>query len=431
MIGSVSAPDRQAAVDPAIDAVWRMESARIVAALVRIVRDIGLAEDVAHDALVAALEQWPAEGIPRNPGAWLMTAARRRAIDVMRHRAMADRKHEQIAYETDDAQPPPPDAALDEDIGDDLLRLVFVACHPVLSREGRAALTLKLLCGLSTQEIARAFLVPEPTMAQRIVRAKRALTAAAVPFEVPRGTDRNARLASVLEVIYLVFNEGYAAAAGDDWIRPALCDEALRLGRVLAELMPAEPEVHGLVALMELQASRLKARVDAAGAPVRLEEQNRARWDRVLIRRGLAAIARARALGGDRAAYLLQAEIAACHASAPTVQATDWHRIATLYEALARVWPSPVVTLNRAVAVAMAEGPAAGLAMVETLRDEPALRDYHLLPAVRADLLLRLDRREEARTEFERAAAMTGNARERDLLLGRARTCLRLCHEDK
>ena len=338
MIGSVTAPDCQPAIDPAIDAVWRMESARIVAALVRIVRDIGLAEDVAHDALVAALEQWPAEGIPRNPGAWLMTAARRRAIDVLRHRAMADRKHEQIAYETDDAQPPAcRTAALDEDIGDDLLRLVFIACHPVLSREGRAALTLKLLCGLSTQEIARAFLVPEPTMAQRIVRAKRALTAAAVPFEVPRGADRNARLASVLEVIYLVFNEGYAAAAGDDWIRPALCDEALRLGRVLAELMPGESEVHGLVALMELQASRLKARVDAAGAPVRLEEQNRARWDRVLIRRGLAAIARARALGGDRAAYLLQAEIAACHARALDVQSTDWRRIAALYEALALV----------------------------------------------------------------------------------------------
>jgi RNA polymerase sigma factor (sigma-70 family) len=423
VIGSVSAPDRQLAIDPAIDAVWRMESARIVAALVRVVRDVGLAEDVAHDALVAALEQWPAEGIPRNPGAWLMTAARRRAIDVVRHRAMADRKHDQIAYESADAVPPPPDARLDQDIDDDLLRLVFIACHPVLSREARAALTLKLLCGLTTQEIARAFLVPEPTMAQRIVRAKKALSAAGVPFEVPHGADRTARLASVLEVIYLVFNEGYSAAAGDDLIRPALCDEALRLGRVLAELMPAEAEVHGLVALMELQASRLKARVDASGAPVRLEDQNRRRWDRVLIRRGLAAIARANAQGGAAGAYLLQAEIAACHASAADVPSTNWRRIATLYEALARLWTSPVVTLNRAVAVAMADGPAAGLSIVEGLRRHPALRDYHLLPAVRADLLLRLERRAEARAEFERAAAMTANARERDLLLGRAREC--------
>ena len=398
-----------------------MESAKIVAALVRIVRDVGSAEDMAHDALVAALEQWPAEGMPRNPGAWLMTTAKRRAIDGVRHRAMADRKHDQVAYEIGDGQPPPPDAALDQDIDDDLLRLVFIACHPVLSREGRTALTLKLLCGLTTQEVARAFLVPEPTMAQRIVRAKRALSASGVPFEVPHGADRNARLASVLEVIYLVFNEGYAAAAGDDWLRPALCVEAVRLGRVLAELMPGEAEVHGLVGLMELQASRLNARVDAAGAPVRLEEQNRARWDRLLIRRGLAAIARARGLGGDAGAYLLQAEIAACHALAPTVPATDWRRIASLYDALARVWPSPVVALNRAVAVAMAEGPAAGLALVEGLAAEPALRDYHLLPAVRADLLLRLDRRAEAGVEFERAAAMTGNARERDLLLARAR----------
>ena len=419
MIGSVTAPDRQSAIDPAIDTVWRMESARIVAALVRIVRDVGLAEDVAHDALVAALEQWPAEGIPRNPGAWLMTTAKRRAIDAVRRRAMADRKHDQIAYEIGDS-PPPPDDALDHDIDDDLLRLVFIACHPVLSSEGRAALTLKLLCGLTTPEIARAFLVPESTMAQRIVRAKRALSASGVRFEVPRGADRNARLASVLEVIYLVFNEGYAAAAGGDWIRPALCDEAMRLGRVLAELMPREAEVHGLVGLMELQASRLKARVDAAGAPVRLEYQNRARWDQVLIRRGLAAIDRARRLDDAPGAYLLQAEIAACHSRALDVPSTDWRRIVALYEQLALVWPSPVVTLNRAVAVAMAEGPAAGLAIADALQAEPALREYHLLPAVRGDLLLRLDRRDEARAEFERAAAMTGNARERELLLGRA-----------
>jgi RNA polymerase sigma-70 factor (ECF subfamily) len=416
-IGSVTAPE----LHPAIDAVWRMESARIVAALVRIVRDVGLAEDMAHDALIAALEQWPVEGMPRNPAAWLMTTARRRAIDMVRHRAMAERKQEQIAYEHGDAQPPPPDDALDEDIDDDLLRLVFVACHPVLSREGRTALTLKLLCGLTTQEIARAFLVPETTMAQRIVRAKRALTASGVPFEVPRGADRNARLSSVLEVIYLVFNEGYAAAAGDDWVRPGLCDEAVRLGRVLAELMPEEAEVHGLVALMELQASRLKARVDAAGAPVRLEHQNRARWDRMLIRRGLAAITRARALGPSPGPYLLQAEIAACHARAASVADTDWRRVTALYDALAVVWPSPVVALNRAVAVAMAEGPTAGLALVDGLVDTPALRDYHLLPAVRADLLLRLGQRDQARAEFERAAALTNNARERDLLLGRAR----------
>ena len=400
-----------------------MESARIVAALVRVVRDVGLAEDLAHDALVAALEQWPAEGIPRNPGAWLMTAARRRAIDVVRHRAMAERKHDQITYESVDPMPPPPDAWRDHDIDDDLLRLVFVACHPVLSREARAALTLKLLCGLSTPEIARAFLVPEPTIAQRIVRAKKTLSASGVPFEVPHGADRTDRLTSVLEVIYLVFNEGYSASAGDDVIRPALCDEAVRLGRVLAELMPGEPEVHGLVALMELQASRLKARVDATGAPVRLENQHRGRWDRVLIRRGLTAIARATALGGAAGAYLLQAEIAACHAVAADVASTDWRRIADLYGALARVWESPVVTLNRAVAVAMADGPAAGLAMVEELRDAAALRGYHLLPAVRGDLLLRLERRAEARVEFERAAAMTANARERDLLLGRARAC--------
>jgi RNA polymerase sigma-70 factor (ECF subfamily) len=416
-IGSVTAPE----LHPAIDAVWRMESARIVAALVRIVRDVGLAEDMAHDALIAALEQWPVEGMPRNPAAWLMTTARRRAIDMVRHRAMAERKQEQIAYEHGDAQPPPPDDALDEDIDDDLLRLVFVACHPVLSREGRTALTLKLLCGLTTQEIARAFLVPDTTMAQRIVRAKRALTASGVPFEVPRGADRNARLSSVLEVIYLVFNEGYAAAAGDDWVRPGLCDEAVRLGRVLAELMPEEAEVHGLVALMELQASRLKARVDAAGAPVRLEHQNRARWDRMLIRRGLAAITRARALGPSPGPYLLQAEIAACHARAASVADTDWRRVTALYDALAVVWPSPVVALNRAVAVAMAEGPTAGLALVDGLADTPALRDYHLLPAVRADLLLRLGQRDQARAEFERAAALTNNARERDLLLGRAR----------
>jgi RNA polymerase sigma factor (sigma-70 family) len=419
VIGSVTAPG----IPPAIDAVWRIESARLVAALVRMVRDVDLAEDAAHDALVAALQQWPADGIPRNPGAWLMTAAKRRAIDLLRRRATADRARDQIAYETDSVHWPAAEAALDADIDDDLLRLVFVACHPVLSAEGRTALTLKLLCGLTTAEIARAFLVAEPTMAQRIVRAKRALTAAGVPFEVPRGADRAARLASVLEVIYLVFNEGYAASAGDDWMRPALCQEALRLGRVLAELMPAEAEVHGLVALMELQASRLTARVDRSGAPIRLEDQRRERWDRVLIGRGLRAIDRARALGGDAGVYLLQAEIAACHARASASADTDWRRIVALYDALQAVWPSPVVALNRAVAVAMADGAEAGLALVATLEGQAALRDYHLLPAVRADLLLRLGRGDAARADFERAAAMTRNRRERDLLLARAANC--------
>jgi RNA polymerase sigma factor (sigma-70 family) len=408
-----------------VEAAWRLESARLIAGLARMTRDIGLAEDLAHDALIAALEQWPSDGIPRNPGAWLMAAAKRRAIDDFRRRQMAARKHETIQYGLNEAQRSARDgaadldAALDDDVGDDLLRLIFTSCHPVLPTEARVALTLRLLGGLTTGEIARAFLVPEPTIAQRIVRAKKTLAQKRVPFEVPRGEDRAARLASVLEVIYLIFNEGYAATAGDDWMRPALCEDALRLGRVLAELTPDEPEVHGLVALMELQASRTRARTGPSGDPVLLLDQNRALWDRLLIGRGLAALARAERLGGALGPYALQAAIAACHARATTADETDWTRIAALYGVLMTVMPSPIVELNRAVAVGMADGPAAALAIVDRLRDEPALARYHLLPSVRGDLLLKLGRRDEARAEFERAASLTKNERERQVLLSR------------
>jgi RNA polymerase sigma factor (sigma-70 family) len=407
----------------AIDAVWRIESPKVIAALTRLVRDVGVAEDLAHDALVAALEQWPKEGIPRNPGAWLMAAAKHRAIDFFRRNKMLDGKHAEIGRDLEKVQNQTPDfdSALDDEVGDDLLRLIFIACHPVLSLEARAALTLRLLGGLTTDEIARAFLVPEPTIAQRIVRAKKTLAKDRVPFEVPRGDELAARLSSVLAVIYLIFNEGYTATAGDTWTRPSLCEDALRLGRILAELAPGEPEVHGLVALMEIQASRLRARVDASGQPVLLMDQNRALWDRLLIQRGLAAIARAERLGLPRGPYLLQASIAACHARAGEPAATDWHRIVSLYDELARVSPSPIVDLNRAVAVGMASGPQAGLDALDRLRDEPTLRSYHLLPSVRGDLLEKLGRSDEARAEFERGASLTRNIRERELLLGRAR----------
>jgi RNA polymerase sigma factor (sigma-70 family) len=409
-----------------IDAVWRIESPRLIAGLARIVRDVGVAEDLAHDALVAALEQWPKSGVPDKPGAWLMATAKHRAIDHLRRNQLLQRKHEEIGRELEarqEAAAPDLDAALDDDIGDDLLRLVFTACHPVLSTEGRVALTLRLLGGLTTDEIARAFLVPEATVAQRIVRAKRTLAEKQVPFEVPRGAELAERLASVLEVIYLIFNEGYTATAGDDWTRPALCEDALRLGRILAELTPNEPEVHGLVALMEIQASRLPARVGPSGEPIVLLDQNRALWDQLLIRRGLAALERAEKLGGARGPYALQAAIAACHARARTAAETDWPRIAVLYGELARLVPSPVVELNRAVAVAMAFGPQAGLDLVDALTGEPSLEGYHLLPTVRGDFLFKLGRFDEARPEFERAAALTRNARERDLLLERARAC--------
>ena len=408
----------------AIDAVWRIESARLIAGLARIVRDVGLAEDLAQDALVAALERWPRSGVPDNPGAWLMATAKHRAIDVLRRSATLERKHEELARELEArlaAAAPDLAAALDDHVGDDLLRLVFTTCHPVLSTEARIALTLRLLGGLTTAEIARAFLVSEATVAQRIVRAKRTLAEAHVPFEVPDGGELAARLSSVLEVVYLVFNEGYAATAGGDWMRPALCEEALRLGRILAELAPQEPEVHGLVALMEIQASRAGARTGPSGEPVLLLDQDRGRWDRVLVRRGLAALERAEALGGAFGPYALQAAIAACHARAPVAAESDWVRIVALYEALAQLAPSPVVELNRAVALAMAFGPAAGLAVVDSLTSEPSLRAYHLLPSVRGDLLERLGRLDEARAEFERAAALTRNVRERDLLLDRSR----------
>jgi RNA polymerase sigma factor (sigma-70 family) len=409
----------------AIDAVWRMESAKLIAGLARIVRDVGVAEDLAHDALVAALEQWPEAGIPRNPGAWLMATAKHRAIDHVRRHPMLERKHHELGYAIESNRPDTATAlntALDDDIGDDLLRLVFTACHPVLSTEARVALTLRLLGGLTTAEIARAFLTPEPTIAQRIVRAKKTLAKEQIPFEVPRGAERDPRLASVLEVIYLIFNEGYSATAGDDWMRPALCEEALRLGRVVAELAPLEPEVHGLVALMEIQASRARARVNAGGEPILLLEQNRARWDQLLIRRGLAALDRAEALVDRRGPYVLQAAIAACHARARVAAETDWTRIVALYGELAERMPSPVVELNRAVAVSMASGPQAGLALVDALTSVPALAGYHLLPSVRGDLLAKLGRHEEARAEFERAATLTRNGRERELLLGRARS---------
>lgn len=409
-----------------IDAVWRIESARLIGGLVRIVRDVGLAEDLAQDALIAALEQWPETGVPRNPGAWLMSTARRRAIDHFRHHGMAEQKHAQLGREIDEGQQDSAEAlvaTMDDEIGDDLLRLLFIACHPVLSVEARVALTLRLLGGLTTTEIARAFLVPEPTIAQRIVRAKRTLAEARVPYEVPRGADRDARITSVLGVIYLVFNEGYSATAGDDWMRPALCEDALRLGRILAGLAPDEAEVHGLVALMEIQASRSRARVGPDGSPVLLMDQDRARWDRLLIGRGLAALARAEKVAGSLGPYALQAAIAACHARALRPDDTDWHRIVALYDALAELTPSPVVELNRAVAVSMADGPAAGLEIVDELTSEPALRSYHLLPAVRGDLLFKLGRLTEARGDFERAAFLTQNTRERKLLLDRAAKC--------
>nr|WP_285571757.1 RNA polymerase sigma factor [Geothrix limicola] len=409
----------------AIETVWRMESARLIAGLARMVRDLGLAEELAQDALVTALEQWPESGVPDNPGAWLMAAAKRRAIDRLRRLKLMERKHEELGREMETLQEAMVDfeAGLDDPIGDDLLRLVFISCHPLLSPEARAALTLRLLGGLTTEEIARAFLCPEPTIAQRIVRAKRTLSEARVPFEVPRGAGLSARLASVLEVIYLIFNEGYSATAGEDWIRPALCEEALRLGRILAELAPREPEVHGLVALMEIQASRLHARVGPTGDPILLLDQNRGKWDQLLIRRGLAALDRAGKLGGTPGPYALQAAIASCHARARTAAETDWARIAALYGELARTSPSPVVELNRAVALGMAFGPAAGLEAVEALVDEPTLRGYHLLPSVRGDLLAKLGRAEEARAAFEQAAALTRNARERGFLLERAAAC--------
>lgn len=409
-----------------IDAVWRIESARLIAGLARMLRDVGLAEELAQDALVVALEQWPQTGVPDNPGAWLMTTAKHRAIDRLRRSKLLERKHLELMHELEaeqEQQVSVVEAALDDHIGDDLLRLMFTACHPVLPIDARVALTLRLLGGLTTGEIARAFLVPEPTIAQRIVRAKRSLTKAQVPFEVPRGEELAARLSSVLGVIYLIFNEGYSATAGDDWMRPALCEEALRLGRVLAGLVPQEAEVLGLVALMEIQASRTRARTGPGGEPVLLLEQNRAHWDRLLIGRGLAALERAEKLGGTLGPYALQAAIAACHARALTAEATDWPRIAALYATLAQLAPSPVIELNRAVALSMAFGPAAGLELVDTLLDEPALANYHLLPTVRGDLLARLDRLDEARTEFERAATLTQNLRERELLLERARTC--------
>jgi RNA polymerase sigma-70 factor (ECF subfamily) len=420
----VTSPEAQ--TRRAIDAVWRIESPRLIAGLARMVRDVGIAEELAQDSLVAALERWPDSGIPENPGAWLMATAKRRAIDVLRRDKRLDRKHEELAYEiearTEERRAATaPDATLDENgVADDLLRLVFTACHPVLSPEARVALTLRLLGGLTTDEIARAFLIPEPTVAQRIVRAKRTLADAHVPFEVPAESELASRLSSVLEVIYLVFNEGYSATAGEDWMRPALCDEALRLGRILAELAPKESEVHGLVALMEIQASRSKARTGPSGAPVLLFEQNRALWDRMLIHRGLAALARADRLGGSHGPYALQAGIAACHARAVTPDDTDWARIVSLYDDLARLSRSPIVELNRAVAVSMASGPAAGLAIVDALVSEPSLAGYHLLPSVRGDLLAKLGRFSEACAELARAASITRNARERQLLLDRA-----------
>jgi len=413
----------------AIEAVFRIESAKIIAGLAKIVRDVGVAEELAQDALVAALEQWPDEGIPDNPAAWLMATAKHRALDLLRHRKLVARKHDEIENEiaaeggerSSDHEAML--AAVDDDIGDEVLTLIFTACHPVLNTEARVALTLRLICGLTTPEIARAFLVPEPTIAQRIVRAKRTLSEAHVPFESPRGEELHERLASVLEVVYLVFNEGYSATAGDDWLRPALCEDALRLGRMLAELAPGEPEVHGLVALMEIQASRAGARVAPSGEPILLLDQDRGRWNQLLIHRGLAALTRAEQLGGVLGPYALQAAIAACHARARAAADTDWARIVALYDALAALMPSPVVLLNRAVAVSMAFGPAEALTLVDELYPEPALASYHLLPAVRGDLLVKLGRHAEARKEFERAAELTQNARERELLTRRALAC--------
>ncbi|AFE06639.1 ECF subfamily RNA polymerase sigma factor [Corallococcus coralloides DSM 2259] len=406
----------------AVHAVWRIESARLIAGLARMVRDVGQAEELAQDALVVALEKWPVSGVPENPGAWLMATAKRRAIDEMRRHKLLARKHEELGHGLEEAEVPDLDAALDDDVGDDLLRLIFTSCHPVLSPEARVALTLRLLGGLTTDEIARAFLVPEPTVAQRIVRAKRTLAEKGVPFEVPHGEALAARLASVLEVVYLIFNEGYSATAGDGWMRPELCQDALRLGRILAELAPGEPEVHGLVALMEIQASRSRARVGPSGEPVLLLEQNRALWDQLLIRRGLAALERSEK-AGPAGPYTLQAAIAACHARARTPEETDWPRIAALYGVLARLTPSPVVELNRAVALSMAFGPAVGLELVDQLVAEPSLKHYHLLPSVRGDLLQKLGRLKEAKAEFERAASLTRNAKEQALLRARAAAC--------
>ena len=417
----------------AIEAVWRIESAKVIAGLTRMTGDVGLAEDLAQDALVAALERWPESGVPDNPGAWLMTTAKHRAIDTFRRGKFLDRRHKELGHELLAHQQSPErdlDAAIDDPVGDDLLALMFTTCHPVLSTEARVALTLRLLGGLTTDEIARAFLVPEPTVAQRIVRAKRTLREARVPFEVPRGAELAARLSSVLDVLYLVFNEGYSATAGDDWVRPALCEDALRLGRILAELAPQDPEVHGLVALLEIQASRLKARVGSAGEPILLLDQDRGRWDQLLVRRGLAALERAEQLAGALGPYALQAAIAACHARARTAEETDWTRITALYDALTQLTQSPVVELNRGVAYSMAFGPAAGLEIVDALTSEPALAGYHLLPSVRGDFLFKLGRFDEARGEFERAASLTRNTRERALLLGRARACPTLPLED-
>jgi RNA polymerase sigma factor (sigma-70 family) len=410
----------------AIDAVWRIESARLIAGLTRIVHDVGLAEELAQDALVAALEQWPEAGVPKNPGAWLMATAKHRAIDLLRRSKRLERKHELLGRDLEiqrEMTVADLDAAIEDDIGDDLLRLIFMTCHPLLSTEARVALTLRLVGSLTTEEIARAFLAPVSTVAQRIVRAKRTLAEAHVPFEVPTKAELPARLSSVLEVLYLIFNEGYSATAGDDWMRPELCEDALRLGRILAQLAPDEPEVHGLVALMEIQASRLGARTGPSGEPVLLLDQDRGRWDHVLVRRGLVALGRAQQLGGALGPYALQAAIAACHARARTAEETDWSRIAALYDSLAQVTPSPIVELNRAVAIAMAFGPAAGLEIADALTSEPSLKAYHLLPTVRGDLLAKLGRFDEARAEFERAASLTRNARERALLLERAAGC--------
>jgi RNA polymerase sigma factor (sigma-70 family) len=409
-----------------VDAVWRIESAKLIAGLARLVRDVGVAEDLAQDALVAALKQWPESGVPQNPAAWLMATAKHRALDLFRRRRMLERKHQELGRELETRQNDAVtdlDVALDDDVGDDLLRLIFTSCHPVLSTEARVALTLRLLGGLTTDEIARGFLASEATIAQRIVRAKRTLSEARVPFEVPRGDEFTSRLSSVLQVIYLIFNEGYSATAGDDWVRPALCEDALRMGRILAELVPHEPEVHGLVALMEIQASRLRARVGPSGEPILLLEQNRARWDHLMIGRGLKALERAEASGGALGPYALQGAIAACHGRARTAEETDWVRIAALYDALAALTPSPVVELNRAVAAGMAFGPAEGLALTDDLVGEPSLKNYHLLPSVRGDLLFKLGRLSEARSEFERAAGLTRSAPERTLLLERAARC--------
>jgi len=425
MLSSLRVPT--ADIHGTIDAVWKMESAKVIAGLTRIVRDVGLAEDLAQEALVAALEQWPESGVPDNPGAWLMATAKHRAIDQFRRKALLERKHEELGREVAVREMEVPDlaSALDDNVGDDLLRLVFISCHPVLSTEARTALTLRLLGGLTTDEIARAFLVSEPTIAQRVVRAKRTLAEKQVPFETPRGEEMEARLSSVLEVIYLIFNEGYSATAGSDWMRPALCEEALRMGRILAELMPKEAEVHGLVALMEIQASRLRARVGPSGEPVLLNDQNRAHWDQLLIGRGLAALRRSEELRGAPGVYALQAAIAAVHARARTPEETNWPRIVEFYDELARIAPSPIVELNRAVALSMAYGPAAGLEVIDDLNGEPSLKSYHLLPAVRGDLLAKLSRFDEAHAEFERAASLTRNAREQEVLLKRAAKCAR------